>query len=214
MTHTDTDTAAETAVTQAEQAASDLRVVDGVALPAAGTYVLDPTHSRVGFVARHLMVTKVRGSFADYTGSITIGDDPTSSSAEAVIKVGSVDTGTPDRDAHLRSDDFFAAETHPDMTFGNARVLSQDGASFRVAGDLTIKDVTREVTLDVELDGVAKDPWGNEKLAVTATTEIDREDFGLTWNVALESGGVLVSKKVRIEIEAQAARVTEPAEQA
>ena len=197
---TTSETAPQTASTSA------LRVVDGVALPAAGTYVLDPTHTRIGFVARHLMVTKVRGSFGEFSGSITVGEDAKGSSAEAVIKTASVDTGTADRDAHLRSDDFFASETYPDMTFGNARVTGQKGASFTVVGDLTIKDVTREVTLDVELDGVAKDPWGNEKLAVTATTEIDREDFGLTWNVALESGGVLVSKKVRIEIEAQAAR--------
>jgi polyisoprenoid-binding protein YceI len=205
---TTSETAPRTAAEQAAEnaATGGLRVVDGVALPAAGTYVLDPTHTRIGFVARHLMVTKVRGSFGDYTGSITVGDDAASSTAEAVIKTGSVDTGTPDRDDHLRSEDFFASETYPDMTFANARVTGQKGATFTVVGDLTIKDVTREVTLDVELDGVAKDPWGNEKLAVTATTEIDREDFGLTWNVALESGGMLVSKKVRIEIEAQAAR--------
>jgi len=197
---TTSETAPQTAST------AGLRVVDGVALPAAGTYVLDPTHTRIGFVARHLMVTKVRGSFGEFTGSITVGEDAKGSTAEAVIKTASVDTGTPDRDAHLRSDDFFASETYPDMTFGNARVTGQKGASFTVVGDLTIKDVTREVTLDVELDGVAKDPWGNEKLAVTATTEIDREDFGMTWNVALETGGVLVSKRVVIEIEAQAAR--------
>ena len=122
------------------------------------------------------------------------------------MKTASIDTGTADRDTHLRSGDFFDAEKYPEITFGNARVTSQQGATFQVAGDLTIKDTTREVVLDVELDGVATDPWGNEKLAVTASTEVDREDFGLTWNVALESGGVLVSKKVRLEIEAQAAR--------
>jgi polyisoprenoid-binding protein YceI len=193
------------AQTPANAPAAGLQVVDGVALPAAGTYVLDPSHTRIGFVARHMMVTKVRGSFGEYTGSITVGEDARTSTAEAVIKTASVDTGTPDRDAHLRSDEFFASETFPDMTFGNARVTGQMGASFTVVGDLTIKNVTREVTLNVELDGVATDPWGNEKLAVTASTEIDREDFGLTWNVALDSGGMLVSKKVRIEIDAQAA---------
>jgi polyisoprenoid-binding protein YceI len=176
------------------------------ALPAAGTYVLDPTHTRIGFVARHLMVTKVRGHFAAFEGSITVGEDASSSTAEATMQTASIDTGVADRDTHLRSGDFLEAEKYPTISFGNARVLSHDGTSFKVAGDLTIKDVTREVVLDVELDGVAKDPWGNEKLAVTATTEIDREDFGMTWNVALETGGVLVSKKVRIEIEAQAAR--------
>jgi polyisoprenoid-binding protein YceI len=188
------------------ESTASLRVVDGVTLPAAGTYVLDPTHTRIGFVARHLMVTKVRGHFAEFEGSITVGEDATTSTAQASMRTASIDTGVADRDNHLRSGDFLEAEKYPTISFGNARVLSQDGTSFQVAGDLTIKDVTREVVLDVELDGVAKDPWGNEKLAVTASTEIDREDFGMTWNVALETGGVLVSKKVRIEIEAQAAR--------
>ena len=186
--------------------ASELRVVDGVTLPAAGTYVLDPGHTRIGFVARHLMVTKVRGAFREFEGSITIGDDTAASTAQATIQTASIDTGTPDRDTHLVSGDFLEVEKFPTISFANAKVVSQKGTDFKVTGDLTIKGVTREVTLDVELDGVAKDPWGNEKLAVTARTEIDREDFGMTWNVALETGGVLVSKKVVIEIEAQAAR--------
>lgn len=177
-------------------------------LPSPGTYVLDPMHTRIGFVARHLMVTKVRGQFREFAGSITIGDDATGSSAEATMQAASIDTNAPDRDNHLRSGDFLEVERYPQLTFRNARVLSQDGSAFRVAGDLTVRDTTREVTLDVELDGVVTDPYGNEKLAITARTEIDREDFGLTWNVALESGGVLVSKKVTIEIEAQAARQT------
>lgn len=193
-------------MTTAPETSTPLRVVDGVTLPAAGTYVLDPTHTRIGFVARHLMVTKVRGSFAEFEGSITVGDDAKTSTAEATMKAVSIETGVADRDNHLRSGDFLEAEKYPTVSFRNARVLSQKGTEFKVAGDLTIKDVTREVVLDVELDGVAKDPWGNEKLAVTASTEIDREDFGMTWNVALETGGVLVSKKIKIEIEAQAAR--------
>lgn len=193
-------------MTTAPETSTPLRVVDGVTLPAAGTYVLDPTHTRIGFVARHLMVTKVRGSFAEFEGSITVGDDAKASTAEATMKAVSIETGVADRDNHLRSGDFLEAEKYPTISFRNARVLSQKGTEFKVAGDLTIKDVTREVVLDVELDGVAKDPWGNEKLAVTASTEIDREDFGMTWNVALETGGVLVSKKIKIEIEAQAAR--------
>lgn len=193
-------------MTTAPETSTPLRVVDGVTLPAAGTYVLDPTHTRIGFVARHLMVTKVRGSFAEFEGSITVGDDAKASTAEATMKAVSIETGVADRDNHLRSGDFLEAEKYPTVSFRNARVLSQKGTEFKVAGDLTIKDVTREVVLDVELDGVAKDPWGNEKLAVTASTEIDREDFGMTWNVALETGGVLVSKKIKIEIEAQAAR--------
>jgi polyisoprenoid-binding protein YceI len=180
------------------------RVVNGVALPTPGTYTLDPTHTRVGFVARHLMVTKVRGRFADIEGSITVAEDPRASTAQATLKTASIDTGSPDRDGHLTSADFFDVEKYPEISFRNARVLSQHGTDFRVAGDLTVKDVTREVTLDVEVDGVAKDPWGGTRLAVTASTELDREDWGLTWNVALETGGVLVSKKIKLEIEAQA----------
>ena len=200
------ETAAEVAVEQAEQAAATSRVVDGVTFPAPGTYVLDPTHTRIGFVARHLMVTKVRGNFGEFSGSITVAEDPRDSTAEATLKTVTIETGTPDRDTHLRSGDFLEAEKYPEITFRNARIQSQKGAQFTVGGDLTVKDTTRPVTLDVEIDGVAKDPWGNEKLAITASTEIDREEFGMTWNVALEAGGVLVSKKVKIEIEAQAAR--------
>jgi polyisoprenoid-binding protein YceI len=201
------ETSREIAVEQAvENAAGAVRVIDGVALPAAGTYVLDPTHTRIGFVARHLMVTKVRGSFTSFEGSITIGDDLTASGAQATMQTASIETGTPDRDTHLRSGDFLEAEKYPTITFGNAKVTKQKGTKFTVVGDLTIKETTRQVELDVELDGVVKDPFGNEKIAVTASTEIDREDFGMTWNVALETGGVLVSKKVVIEIEAQAVR--------
>ncbi|MCY7372629.1 MAG: YceI family protein [Spirochaetaceae bacterium] len=200
------ETAAEVAVEQAEQAAATSRVVDGVTFPAPGTYVLDPTHTRIGFVARHLMVTKVRGNFGEFSGSITVAEDPKDSTAEATLKTVTIETGTPDRDTHLRSGDFLEAEKYPEITFRNARIQSQKDAQFTVVGDLTVKDTTRPVTLDVEIDGVATDPWGNEKLAITASTEIDREEFGMTWNVALETGGVLVSKKVKIEIEAQAAR--------
>jgi polyisoprenoid-binding protein YceI len=198
--------AAEQVVEQARTAAAERRVVDGVQLPEPGTYVLDAAHTRIGFIARHLMVTKVRGFFADFDGSITIDADPAKSTAQAGIRTASIETGAPDRDNHLRSGDFLEAEKYPEIFFGNARVVSQDGATFTVVGDLTIKGVTRPAELEVELDGVVTDPFGNEKLALTATTEIDREDFGMTWNVALETGGVLVSRKVKIEIEAQAVR--------
>lgn len=180
------------------------RVVDGVTLPQPGTYVLEPGHTRVGFVARHLMVTKVRGRFAEFDGSITVAEDPRASTAEATITTASVDTGSADRDTHLRSADFLDVQNYPEITFRNARVAATSGTDLTIVGELTVKDVTREVTLDVTLDGVAKDPWGGTRLAVTASTEIDREDWGLTWNVALETGGVLVSKKVQLEIEAQA----------
>src|SRR3954454_3686293 len=206
MTETNVSQAEAEVVAQAQAAASGLRVVDGVQLPAAGTYVLDPTHTRIGFVARHLMVTKVRGHFGDFDGSITVGETLEDSTAQASIRTVSIDTGVADRDTHLRSGDFLEAEKYPEITFRNARVVKQKGANFVIKGELTIKGVTKEVELDLELDGVAKDPWGNEKLGVTASTEIDREDFGMTWNVALETGGVLVSKKIKLEIEAQAVR--------
>ena len=199
-------TAEEAVVEQAAQATATSRVVDGVTMPAPGTYVLDAAHTRIGFVARHLMVTKVRGSFRDFTGTITVAEDPRRSTAEATMRAASIDTGAPDRDQHLRSGDFLLADTYPELTFGNARVSRLRGAELTVVGDLTIKGVTREVELAVELDGVVTDPYGNEKLAVSARTEINREDWGMTWNAALEAGGVLVSSKVVIEIEAQAVR--------
>ena len=206
MTTTNETTPQEQVVEQARTAAAERRVVDGVQLPEPGTYVLDPFHTRIGFVARHLMVTKVRGNFGQFDGSITIAEDPKLSTAQATMKAISIETGAPDRDNHLRSGDFLEAEKYPELTFANARVVSQKGADFKVAGDLTIKGVTKPVELDVELDGVVTDPFGNEKLAVSARTEINREDFGMTWNAALETGGVLVSQKVTIEIEAQAVR--------
>ena len=201
---TNTDVTAAAILT--ENASATPRVVDGVTLPAAGTYVLDPSHTRIGFVARHLMVTKVRGSFGEFDGSITIAEDLAKSTAQATIRALSIETGVADRDAHLRSGDFLEAEKYPELTFANARVVAQKGTKFAVLGDLTIKGVTKEVELTVELDGVVTDPFGNEKLAVSARTEINREDFGMSWNAALETGGVLVSQKIVIEIEAQAVR--------
>lgn len=175
----------------------------GTDVPAPGTYVLDPSHTTVGFVARHLMVTKVRGRFEEFEGSITVGDDPLASSAQAAISTASLTTGSPDRDGHVKSDDFLAVETFPTMRFASRRVSHVAGDRFTVVGDLTVKDVTREVVLEVTIDGVARDPWGGERLAVTASTEIDREDFGMTWNVALETGGVLVGDKVKIEVDVE-----------
>jgi len=177
-----------------------------IAIPAPGTFVIDPAHTRVGFVARHLMVSKVRGSFTGVTGEVTVAEDPTDSSVTAIMDAATITTGAPDRDAHLRGADFLDVETYPTLTFRSKRLADQDETSFTVIGDLTIKDVTREVALRVEFEGVAVNPWGKEVAAFTARTEIDREDFGITWNVALETGGVLVGRKVTIEIEAQAVR--------
>jgi polyisoprenoid-binding protein YceI len=174
-------------------------------MPAPGTYVLEPGHTTIGFVARHLMVTKVRGRFADFTGSITVADDLLQSSAELTARVQSIDTGNEQRDQHLRSQDFFS-DQHPELTYRSTSVAHVGGTAYRVVGDLTVNGVTRPVELDVEIDGVARDPWGGERLALSARGEIDREDFGVTWNVTLESGGVLVSRKIVLEIEAQAVR--------
>jgi len=167
----------------------------------AGTWAIDPTHTEVGFVARHLMVTKVRGSFTDVTGTVEVAENVTDSVANVVIKTASVSTGTPDRDGHLRSADFFDVETYPEITFVSTAF---DGES--LTGDLTIKDVTRSVTLDVEFNGVATDPWGNEKAAFEATADINRTDWGLTWNANLEKGGVLVSEKVKLVLDVQLAK--------
>ena len=166
-----------------------------------GTWAIDPTHSEVGFVARHLMVTKVRGSFADVTGTVQVADELAQSVADVTIQTASVTTGTADRDGHLRSADFFDVENFPQITFVST---SFDGDT--LAGDLTIKGITKPVTLDVEFNGVATDPWGNDKAAFEATGELNRTDWGLTWNANLEKGGVLVSEKIKLVIDVQLAK--------
>jgi polyisoprenoid-binding protein YceI len=178
------------------------RVVMGASVPAAGTWGIDKAHSKVEFVARHLMITKVRGSFEEYDGTIVVADDPAESSIDVTLQAGSITTGSADRDGHLRSPDFLDAETFGTVRYRADRV-ERAGDGWVAKGELTIKDVTRPVDLPFEFLGVTTDPWGNAKAGFEAKTEIDREAFGLTWNVALESGGVLVSKKVTIEIDLQ-----------
>jgi polyisoprenoid-binding protein YceI len=180
------------------------RVVDGKEVPAVGTWAIDPTHTQAEFVARHLMVTKVRGGFADVSGTIEVAEEPEDSKVEVIIDVATVSSGTDDRDAHLRSADFFDVEAYPEMRFVSTSV-EPSGSSWKLRGDLTIKDITRPVTLDFEFLGISADPWGNAKAAFSASTEVAREDWNLTWNVPLEGGGVLVSKQVKLEIEVQAA---------
>jgi polyisoprenoid-binding protein YceI len=184
----------------------DVREYEGVTIPNPGTFTIDPTHTEVAAVVRHLMVSKVRGRFANTTGAITIAADPLQSSVVASIPAETIDTGTADRDNHLRSADFLDVANYPTLDFRSTRVVSHRGDRFVVRGELTICGVTREVDLAVEFDGVARSPWGQEVVAFTATTEFDREDFGITWNQALEAGGVLVSRKVAVEISAQAVR--------
>jgi polyisoprenoid-binding protein YceI len=174
--------------------------------PATGTWAIDPAHSSLDFVAKHLMVTKVRGSFGDFSGTITIGDTPEESSAQAVVKTASLTTGDEKRDGHLHSPDFLDVERYPEMTFTTTQIESRGDGTATVTGDLTIKDITRPVTLNARFEGLAQDPWGGERAAFSAVAEIDREDWGMTWNQALETGGVLVSKRVKLEIDVQAVR--------
>lgn len=180
----------------------------GVTVPAPGTFVIDASHTRVGFVAKHLMVTKVRGAFADVEGSFTVPENPLEASAQATMKSASLSTGSADRDAHVKSGDFLDVEKWPEVSYRSTGISGVSGDRFTVHGELTIRDVTRPVALEVEVDGVAGDPWGGERVSLTARGEIDREEFGLTWNVALEGGGVLVSKKVVLEIDAQGVRAS------
>jgi polyisoprenoid-binding protein YceI len=168
------------------------------------TWVIDAAHSNVGFSIKHLMIATVRGSFTQVQGTVTVDEsDPTTAEIDITIPTASVTTRDEKRDAHLRSPDFFDAERFPTMTFRSKRVERQSDERLRVIGDLTIRDVTREVALEVELLGRAKDPWGNEKAGFEATTKIKRGDYGLTWNAALETGGVLVGDEVKISIEAE-----------
>lgn len=180
------------------------RTVENQVVPAKGEWKIDPAHTSVEFVGRHLMVTKVRGSFSEVSGTVTVADDPLDSAVSVTIATGSVSTGSQDRDGHLVSPDFFDVENYPEMGFVSTGVRAS-GDGWILDGDLTIKGVTRPVSLDFEFTGIVDDPWGNSKAAFSASTEILREEWDLSWNVALESGGVLVSKMIAIEIEVQAA---------
>jgi polyisoprenoid-binding protein YceI len=182
------------------------RTVAGVEIPDPGVFVFDPKHTVVGAVARHMMVSKVRGIFKDVSGTITIAEDPLQSSVEVHIKAASIDTGVEDRDNHLRSPDFLDVERYPELTFVSKRIVKHDGSDLVIAGDLTIRGVTKEIELPVEYGGVGTTPWGTEVIGFSASTELDREDFGMTWNAALETGGFLVGKKLKIEIEVEAIR--------
>lgn len=171
----------------------------------AGIWNIDPSHSTVGFVARHLVISKVRGSFRSFSGAITIGEQPLESSVTASIDMASVDTADENRDGHVKSEDFFDVAKFPTMTFTSTKV-TQDGDDFEVIGDLTIKGVTRSVVLDLEFNGTSQDPWGGTRAGFSAETEINRKDFGLEWNVVMETGGVLVGEKIKIELDIQAVR--------
>lgn len=172
-------------------------------LPATGTWTIDPGHSAVGFSARHLVAARVRGSFKTFSGTINIADTAETSTVTVSIDAASIDTGTEDRDNHLRSADFLDVDNNPTLEFASTEVRPVAGG-YEVDGTLTIRDTTQPVTLEMQYSGVIADPWGNEKAIFSASTKINREDFGLTWNAPLEAGGVLVGKKVEIELEIQA----------
>jgi polyisoprenoid-binding protein YceI len=171
------------------------------------SWQLDPTHSSVEFAVKHMMMTTVRGRFKEVTATLTGDEDnPEGCCVDVEIAVASIDTGVADRDAHLRSGDFFDAERYPTIRFSTTRLegaASREGGRFRVVGDLTIRDTTTEIVLDCEFEGRGKDPWGNERAGFTAKSQIDRRDWGLKWNQVIETGGVLVANNVRIEAEVQ-----------
>jgi polyisoprenoid-binding protein YceI len=167
-----------------------------------GTWTIDESHTTVGFTARHLMITKVRGRFGKVEGAATIDLDRLQSNVRATIDLSSIDTGDAGRDEHLRSADFFDVATHPTMSFTSTAV-KQDGDDYTLYGDLTIKGVARPVELELEFDGVSGDPWGGTRAGFTAQGEISRKDWGLEWNVALESGGVLVADKIKLDLDVE-----------
>lgn len=181
------------------------RTRDGITLPAAGTWTIDPGHADVAFVGRHFLITKVRGRFVDVRGEIRFAEDPSDSSVRVVIGMASVESGNATRDEHLRSAELFDVAAYPEATFTSTAV-QWHGTGGTVHGDLTIHGVTRNVPLQVRYEGSARDPWGGERSVFSGSTTIDRSDFGITWNMALEAGGVLVSQEIRIEIEIETLR--------
>ncbi|MGR3869535.1 YceI family protein [Streptomyces graminifolii] len=189
----DTDTASAPAATNPDLAAL------------TGDYTIDPAHTTLGFTARHAMVTNVKGKFLDFTGTLHLdGSDPTKSTASLDIKMDSIDTGSPDRDGHLKSADFFKTDEFPSMTFRSTSAESLGGDDYRVTGDLEILGTTKPITIDLEFNGAAKDPFGNERVGFEGKAEILRSEFGLTWNATLETGGVLVSEKIKLNFDISA----------
>ncbi|MGW7415835.1 YceI family protein [Streptomyces sp. NPDC054863] len=179
--------------------------VDPALAALTGEYTIDPSHSRIGFTARHAMVTNVRGSFTDVEGTLKLdGSDPAASEAALTVRMASIDTGAEDRDNHLRSADFFDVEAFPEMTFRSTKAEQLGGEDYRITGDLTIKDVTRPLSIDLEFNGTATDPFGNERVGFEGSTTLLRSDWGLTWNAALEAGGVLVSDKIKLSFDISA----------
>jgi polyisoprenoid-binding protein YceI len=194
-------------MTEAATTTPGTRVVNGRQVPEAGTWTIDPSHASFEFVARHLMA-RVRGRFSGVSGTAEIAEDPEASTLQVEIDASTVDTRDPQRDGHLRSSDFFGVEEHPAITFRSTAVRAGTGENeWKVDGELTIRGVTRPVTVDVEFLGAGVDPWGNQRIGFSGVVpEVNREDWGLNWNAALETGGFLLAKAVRLEIEAELIR--------
>ncbi|RFU83682.1 polyisoprenoid-binding protein [Streptomyces triticagri] len=170
-----------------------------------GDYTIDPAHTVIGFTARHAMVTNVKGSFNELEGTLHLdGSDPSNSTASIDVNLNSIDTGSADRDGHLKSGDFFETEKYPSMTFRSTRAEALGGDDYRITGDLTIRDVTKEISIDLEFNGSATDPMGNERVGFEGRSEILRSEWGITWNAALETGGVLVSDKIKLTFDISA----------
>jgi len=194
-------------MTQTEPARAAIRLVGGAELPAPGRWQIDPGHAEVAFIGRHFMLTKVRGRFTGVAGAIHVAEVPEESTAEVTIDMASVDSGSEARDEHLRSADLFDVERHPTAAF-TGRAAGWQGTRGRLEGELTIRGVTRPVTLDTEYLGHVADPWGGQRAIFTASGTVNREDWGLTWNMPLDGGGLVVSREIRIEIDLEA--VLEP----
>ncbi|MCX4789599.1 MULTISPECIES: YceI family protein [unclassified Streptomyces] len=185
--------------------------VDPALAALTGDYTIDPAHTSIGFTVRHAMVTNVRGSFGEHEGSLKLdGHNPANSAASIDVRIASVDTGIADRDGHLVSGDFFDAEKFPLMTFRSTQAEQLGGDKYRVTGDLTIKDVTRPLAIDLEFNGSATDVYGNERVGFEGSADILRSDWGLTWNAALETGGVMVSDKVKLNFDISAIKAAAP----
>ncbi|NYI99788.1 polyisoprenoid-binding protein YceI [Nocardioides thalensis] len=187
-------------MTTTPTSATPTRTIDGTTVPAVGTWEIDPGHTDLAFIGRHFMVTKVRGRFTGVEGAVTIAENMADSRVDVTIDMASVESGSDVRDEHIRSAELFDVATYPTATFRSTHV-DWRGDRGTVTGDLTIHGVTRQVPLDVSFEGYVRDPWGGDRAMFAARTRINREDFGITWNVALEAGGLLVSKEVNIEID-------------
>jgi polyisoprenoid-binding protein YceI len=198
----------EDLMTQTECRPVVTRIADGAELPAPGRWLIDPGHTELAFVGRHFMLTKIRGRFTRLSGVIQVAELPGDSMAEVTIDMASVESGNEARDEHLRSADFFDVANHPTATF-SARASGWQGTRGALAGELTLRGVTRPVILQAEYLGYAADPWGGHRAVFTAAGTIDREEWGLTWNLPLDGGGLVVSNRIRIEIELEA--VLQPA---